>query len=296
MSTGWVLGVVAIHNWQLALFDPRAQPMCDDDNTLISSYMPVGKVTRVDGGFRPSGRQPRAARSTASGLFGAMVPPAAAGSPDFRTFPLPRDYTIVDNWNVSGLAAPAATISVDNASCRIARTARSTASTQFPATRSTPAFRIPFGQIRARGVLGRSARCGRWMPAQVNRDRYGLADANASRSTRAQEAAADATRVVDSEAGHVPQFRSHAGAARRLAVADRGASDARSIPGRTEVCRAGSTGCPVLGARASIAITRECCLARHQCRAQPRGQERRQVRAHQLLPVRAPNEDFPVNP
>ncbi len=25
MSTGWVYGVVAVHNWQLALFDPRAQ-------------------------------------------------------------------------------------------------------------------------------------------------------------------------------------------------------------------------------------------------------------------------------
>jgi len=25
MSSGWVYGVVAVHNWQLALFDPRAQ-------------------------------------------------------------------------------------------------------------------------------------------------------------------------------------------------------------------------------------------------------------------------------
>ena len=58
MSTAWVLGVVAIHNWQLALFDDRAQQDVwgEDDSTLISSsYMPVGKVTRVDGGYRLSG-------------------------------------------------------------------------------------------------------------------------------------------------------------------------------------------------------------------------------------------------
>ena len=55
MSTAWVLGVVAIHNWQLALFDDRAQRDVwgEDDATLISSsYMPVGKVKRVEGGFR----------------------------------------------------------------------------------------------------------------------------------------------------------------------------------------------------------------------------------------------------
>ncbi|HAN27674.1 MAG TPA: flavin-dependent monooxygenase, partial [Haliea salexigens] len=53
MSTAWVLGVVAIHNWQLALFDERAQQDVwgEDTSVLISSsYMPVGKVTRVDGG------------------------------------------------------------------------------------------------------------------------------------------------------------------------------------------------------------------------------------------------------
>ena len=45
MSTAWVLGVVAIHNWQLGLFDARAQQDVwgDNDATLISSsYMPVG--------------------------------------------------------------------------------------------------------------------------------------------------------------------------------------------------------------------------------------------------------------
>ena len=59
MSTAWVLGVVAIHNWQLALYDDKAQEEVwgDDDDTLISSsYMPVGKVTIVDGGYKLSGK------------------------------------------------------------------------------------------------------------------------------------------------------------------------------------------------------------------------------------------------
>lgn len=59
MSSAWVLGVVAIHNWQLALFDDRAaQDVWGEDSSVLisSSYMPVGKVTPVDGGFRLSRR------------------------------------------------------------------------------------------------------------------------------------------------------------------------------------------------------------------------------------------------
>ena len=58
-SSAWVLGVVAVHQWQMALFADEAQQevWSDDTNTLISSsYMPAGKVTPVDGGYRFSGR------------------------------------------------------------------------------------------------------------------------------------------------------------------------------------------------------------------------------------------------
>lgn len=39
MSSAWVLGVVAVHNWQLALFDAQAQAdvWSQDPSTLISS-------------------------------------------------------------------------------------------------------------------------------------------------------------------------------------------------------------------------------------------------------------------
>src|SRR5258706_7231303 len=58
-SSAWVLGVVAVHAWQLALFSEKAQEDVwgKDNSTLISSsYAPTGKITRVEGGYKVSGR------------------------------------------------------------------------------------------------------------------------------------------------------------------------------------------------------------------------------------------------
>ena len=58
-STGWVLSVVGVHNWQLGLLDDRAQQDVwgQDDNQLISSsYAPKGKAEPVKGGFKFSGQ------------------------------------------------------------------------------------------------------------------------------------------------------------------------------------------------------------------------------------------------
>ena len=54
----WVLGVVGIHPFQLALYDDKAQKEVygDDPDTLVSSsYAPLGQVEVVDGGFKLSG-------------------------------------------------------------------------------------------------------------------------------------------------------------------------------------------------------------------------------------------------
>jgi len=59
VSSAWVYGVIAVHNWQLALFDERAaQDVWGADTSvrISSSYMPVGKIRRVEGGYRLSGR------------------------------------------------------------------------------------------------------------------------------------------------------------------------------------------------------------------------------------------------
>jgi len=50
-SSGWFLGVVGVHNWQLGLFPEQAQRDVwgKDTSVLISSsYAPTGKVERVD--------------------------------------------------------------------------------------------------------------------------------------------------------------------------------------------------------------------------------------------------------
>ena len=59
MATAWIYGVIGVHNWQLPLFPEQAQQdvWAQDPTTLIAStYMPVGKAEKVDGGYRFSGR------------------------------------------------------------------------------------------------------------------------------------------------------------------------------------------------------------------------------------------------
>ena len=110
MSTGWVYGVVGGHPYELALFPDAAQQEVwgKDDSVLVSSsYQPVGKVERVEGGFRLSGQWGFSSGSHHCRwvLLGAMIPPAEPGGPpDMRTFLVPRaDYEIIENWDVFGL-------------------------------------------------------------------------------------------------------------------------------------------------------------------------------------------------
>jgi 3-hydroxy-9,10-secoandrosta-1,3,5(10)-triene-9,17-dione monooxygenase len=107
-SSGWVLGVLGVHNWQLGLFPEQAQRDVWGSNTstlISSSYAPTGKVERVEGGFRLSGRW-----SFSSGcdhcdwIFLGGNAPSDGPMPDMRTYLLPRsDYRIDDNWRVAGL-------------------------------------------------------------------------------------------------------------------------------------------------------------------------------------------------
>lgn len=165
MSSAWVLGVLAIHNWQLGLFDDRAaQDVWGKDNAtlLSSSYMPVGKVERVEGGFNFSGEW-----GFSSGcdhcewaFLGAMVPPlpGESGAPDMRTFLVPReDYEIVDDWHVMGLKGTGSkTIRITNAFVPEYRTHKAldgfTCDNPGNAINTSPLFRLPFGQVFVRAV------------------------------------------------------------------------------------------------------------------------------------------------
>ena len=104
MSTAWASGIVAVHAFQLALMDKRAQQDVwgEDIHTRVSSsYAPLGKVEPAEGGFTLSGRW-----GWSSGcdhctwaLLGGILPDGT-----YRTFLVPRsDYQIIDTWQSMGL-------------------------------------------------------------------------------------------------------------------------------------------------------------------------------------------------
>jgi 3-hydroxy-9,10-secoandrosta-1,3,5(10)-triene-9,17-dione monooxygenase len=111
-SAGWVVGVIGVHPWHLALFPDEAQrEMWGEDPTRLhsSSYNPTGRAERVEGGFRVWGRWSFSSgcdhcRGVNLGAIVAGEPGADAGIPDFRSFVLmPDQYRIEDNWHVAGL-------------------------------------------------------------------------------------------------------------------------------------------------------------------------------------------------
>jgi 3-hydroxy-9,10-secoandrosta-1,3,5(10)-triene-9,17-dione monooxygenase len=164
MSTAWVYGVTAVHNWQLALYDERAQHDVwgDDSATLISSsYMPKGRVTRVPGGFRLSGRW-----GFSSGVdhcdwafLGALVPPETGQETlEFRTFLVPRsDFEVIRCWDTIGLRGTGShDIAVNDAFVPEYRTHRASDGAQGTSPglqlNTAPLYRLPFGQIFVRAV------------------------------------------------------------------------------------------------------------------------------------------------
>jgi 3-hydroxy-9,10-secoandrosta-1,3,5(10)-triene-9,17-dione monooxygenase len=158
-SSAWFLSVVGVHSWQLGLFPEQAQRDVwgKDTSVLVSSsYAPTGKVERVDGGFRLSGRW-----SFSSGcdhcqwVFLGGIAPSDGPTPDLRTFLLPRsDYRILDNWHVAGLAGTGSKdIVVEGAFVPEHRTHRFVDAYMFQnpgqAVNTGPLFRLPFGCLFA---------------------------------------------------------------------------------------------------------------------------------------------------
>jgi 3-hydroxy-9,10-secoandrosta-1,3,5(10)-triene-9,17-dione monooxygenase len=158
-STAWILGVVGIHNWHLALFASQAQDDVWGKDTGIqvsTSLAPTGTVTRVDGGFRVRGRW-----SFSSGCdfcqwaaLGGLVPPLGDGdAPDMRTFLVPRsDYTIDDTWYAVGLCGTGSKdVVVDDAFVPEYRTHsyRDAFYLTNPgaAVNDAPLYRLPFGLV-----------------------------------------------------------------------------------------------------------------------------------------------------
>jgi 3-hydroxy-9,10-secoandrosta-1,3,5(10)-triene-9,17-dione monooxygenase len=110
LSTGWVYGVLALQSFFLARFGEQAQADVwgkNPDALLSSSFAPLGKVTRVEGGFRVSGRYGYSSGSSHAdwAVVGGIVAPDGEGDvPHLRLFLIPRaDYVIDDMWHTIGL-------------------------------------------------------------------------------------------------------------------------------------------------------------------------------------------------
>ncbi|MFT3899073.1 MAG: flavin-dependent monooxygenase [Gordonia sp. (in: high G+C Gram-positive bacteria)] len=107
-STGWVAGIIGVHNWHLALFDQQAQEDVwgKDTNTRISSsYAPMGMGEVVDGGYKVNGNWAFSSGCDIADWTFVGGPVIKDGRPvDFVSYLLPRsDYKIKDVWNVVGL-------------------------------------------------------------------------------------------------------------------------------------------------------------------------------------------------
>jgi len=213
MSTAWVLGVVAIHNWQMGMYDDRAQQDVwnEDSATLVSSsYMPVGKVTPVDGGYMLSGHWGFSSGSKHCqwAFLGGMVPPQNGEPADYRTFLVPiSDYVIVDNWDVSGLEGTGSNDIVIKEPVFVPEYRTHRAQDGFTglnpgcAVNTSYSFTMPFGQIFTRAVACSSIGALKGVVdsyINVNKDRVGLNDgAKIALDPNAQMALSEAVAVID---------------------------------------------------------------------------------------------------
>ena len=167
-SSAWVLSVLGVHSWQLALFDPQAQidVWGTDPSALIcSSYATAGKVTPVEGGYLLRGTWPFSSGSDHCqwAFLGGIVPHAPSDRAllgpdgqewlDVRTFLVPMsECTLVDNWFVSGLSGSGSKqINVDDVFVPEYRTHRflDIRSDSSPGLRQNTSglYRLPFGSL-----------------------------------------------------------------------------------------------------------------------------------------------------
>lgn len=211
-SAAWVLGVVAVHNWQLALFDARAQQEVwgDDPATLVSSsYAPTGTVTAAEGGYRISGRW-----SFSSGVdhcdwvfLGGFAPVPEGSPPDMRTFLVPRaDFRVEDNWHTISLKGTGSKdVVVDGAFVPAHRTHRMSdgfkCDSPGNAVNDAPLYRLPFGQIFTRSVSTSAigiAKGALGFYREVTATKVGAADGSrAAKDPSSQMACARAASTID---------------------------------------------------------------------------------------------------
>lgn len=211
MSTAWMYGVVAVHPWQLALFPEEAQQEVwgEDASTLVAStYMPVAKVTEVEGGYRISGRWGFSTGCEHCDwvFLGGNITPGAGKGNSYRTFLLPKsDYRIERNWEVIGLRGTGShDIVVEDAfvpAHRVQRTNNSSlAATPGREVNTSPIYALPFAQVFTRAV---SSSCLGALQGAINEFRdnaarhIGKHGARTAEDPVAQSAVAEAITTLD---------------------------------------------------------------------------------------------------
>lgn len=113
-SAGWVASVVGLHSFEFAQTDPRLQEEVwgeNHDTWTASPYAMFGRATRVDGGWRLTGRWPFSSGTDHCdwAVVGGLAEAADGSKPGEFTEPhhfiMPRsDYEIHhDSWDTMGL-------------------------------------------------------------------------------------------------------------------------------------------------------------------------------------------------
>lgn len=109
-SSAWVMMILGIHQWEFGLFPQQAgDDVWEHDNTVIvaSSYPPIARCRRVEGGWRISGRWPTSSGTDHAqwAILGGVVLNDDGTLAERLSLLVPRsDYSIVDDWHVFGLA------------------------------------------------------------------------------------------------------------------------------------------------------------------------------------------------
>ena len=109
-STAWVYSTAAIHQWQIGMFDDRAQrDVWGGDSLAVaaSSYSPGGTAVAAGDGYRLSGRwlYCSGVLNAQWMILGVRIARDADAEPHTQGYVLvPRsDYRVEDNWDVVGL-------------------------------------------------------------------------------------------------------------------------------------------------------------------------------------------------
>ena len=160
MSAAWVVGVLGIIPWAVALFDDRAgaEVWGEDSSRLVCCALRrAGTAVPVEGGFRLSGQWAYASGCQHAdwALLGAAAGPPPEG--DYLMLVPKRDFAILDTWHVAGLKATGShDVVVKDAFIPAHRAHRMVElfDCRGPgqAVNTAPLYRLPFGLVFAGGV------------------------------------------------------------------------------------------------------------------------------------------------